>query len=202
VVTKDADRCKLVIQLVAGINLPVRKNAKGSRLKPYVELSFQKRKTRSNTSEGGNPQWSQTLAIDIEAPDGDFRPEALMETDIASDFININVFDEITIDLLQDERERDKEMYIRKEKVYLGSIQIPFTSVWERTRIDGKFPVDVPPSLLGYGQDTSDGLINIDAQDPTQLHIFITLDPPLAQPPPLKLKVKIFSQVHMCTYIS
>lgn len=189
IITRDADRCKLVIQLVSGINLPMRKNARGSKLKPFVELSFQKRTTRSITSEGANPQWNQTLAIEIEAPDGDFRPEALMETDIATDYIIVNVFDEITIDLLQDERERDREMYIRKEKVWLGSIQVPFTSVWERSRIDGKFPIIVPPSLLGYGQDTqTDEVIKIDAHDQSMLHIFVTLDPPLAQPPALKLK--------------
>ena len=190
VITKDADRCKLVIQLVAGINLPMRQNARGSKLKPFVELSFQKRKTRSIASEGPNPQWNQTLAVDIEAPDGDFRPQALMETDIASDYIIINVFDEITIDMLQDERERERELYIRKEKVWLGSIQVPFTSVWERSRIDGKFPISIPPTLLGYGQDLqTDEVIKIDAQDQSMLHIFITLDPPLAQPPALKLKV-------------
>ncbi|KAJ3338484.1 Coiled-coil and C2 domain-containing protein 2A [Kappamyces sp. JEL0680] len=192
VVSQDADKCKLVIQLQSGMNLPVRKGSKGAKLKPFVELSFQKRKTRSHTAEGPQPLWNQTLSVDIEAPDSDFRPEALMETDIATDVIYISLYDEMVVDMLQDDRERDKEMYIRKEKVYMGSIEIPFPSVWERSRIDGKFLVNIPPSLLGYTQDSgSDEIIRIDAHEQPLLHIFVTLDPPLRQPPLLSLKVVV-----------
>lgn len=198
IITRDADKCKLVIQLIAGLNLPTRSGVPGTKLRPFVELSFQKRKTRSTTSDGPSPTWNQTLAIDIEAPDGDFRPENLMETDIATEFIYINLFDEITVDLLQDDRQRDKEMYIRKERVWIGSIEIPFSSVWERSRIDGKFPIFTPPSLLGYGHETgSDKLIRIDTQDIPLLHVFVTLDPPLMQPPELKLKVITFKNNHV-----
>ena len=195
-VARDADHCKLVIQLISGINLPTRLDTFGTKLKPFVELSFQKKKTRSTTSDGPTPVWNQTLAVEIEAPDGDFRPENLMESDITTELIYINLFDEITVDLLQDDRQRDREMYIRKEKVWLGSIEIPFSSVWERSRIDGKFPIYMPPTLLGYGHQTgSDEIIKIDVQDIPLLHIFVTLDPPLVQPPELKLKVIVFYNI-------
>jgi coiled-coil and C2 domain-containing protein 2A len=202
-VSQDVEKCKLVIQLQSGLNLPLRNAAAaaglangngGGRngvLKPFVEMCFQRRKICSGTGDDGSqPLWNQSLAMEIQAPEDDFRPEALMETDIATDIIYINLFDEITVDMLENGREREREMYIRKERVSMGSIEIPFPSIWERSRIDGKFPIKIPPSLLGYTQDpgSSDEIIQIDPFDQPLLHIFITLDPPLRQPPVLSLK--------------
>ena len=188
-VSREADRCQLVIQLLNAASLPVRKGAKGSKIKPFVELAFQKKKSRSITGDGPFPQWNQTLAIEIDAPESDFRAEALMETDISCEVIVITLFDEVTLDLLDSDREREKEVYIRREKIWIGSVEIPFAAVWEKSRIDGRFPITIPPSLLAYEADHgSEDLVKVPINDEPTVHIFLTLDPPLMQPPNLNLK--------------
>jgi coiled-coil and C2 domain-containing protein 2A len=104
-------------------------------LRPFVELSFQKRKLRTVTGDGPSPSWNETLTLDIKALNGDFKPESLMETDIATEVLYLNIFDEITVDLIEDERERERSTYYRRDKVWLGSIEIPFSTIWGRARV-------------------------------------------------------------------
>jgi coiled-coil and C2 domain-containing protein 2A len=76
-------------------------------------------------------------------------------------------------------------------------MSIPFSTVWERVKIDGIFQVKIPVLSLGYEKGASSlaaevpSLAGIVSSGETLLHIFITLDPPLAQPAAMKLKVRI-----------
>jgi hypothetical protein len=181
VITQHVDQCQIVVQVLQGYHLPVRKVSKNSdkpKLRPYVEVSFQKKKLRTHANEGNAPTWNENLAMDIQAPNEDFKPEALMETELATEVLYLNVFDEVIVDLLQDAKERERSTYIRRDRVWLGSVEIPFSTLWKQSRIDGRFPVQLPPTLLGYETD----------EQQSNVHIFVTLDPPLQQPAYLELK--------------
>jgi hypothetical protein len=90
---------------------------------------------------------------------------------------------------------------LRKERFWLGSLSVPFSTIWERIKIDGMFAVNIPMLSLGYEKGTSSAssegpsLAGLISSGETLLHLFITLDPPLMQPAKLKLKVRslIFS---------
>lgn len=62
-------------------------------------------------------------------------------------------------------------------------------------QIDGTFRISTPPVLLGYtydlghgGGDTMDMPIE-EGEDVTYLSLFITIEPPLAQPEPVRERV-------------
>ncbi|KAI8896326.1 hypothetical protein BC833DRAFT_104494 [Globomyces pollinis-pini] len=192
--TSDIEQCQLSIQVVQAFNLPIRRESSNGKsktatsLRPYVEISFQKKKSKTSTSEGSHPIWNETINLSIEAQNSDFRPESLMETDIATEMVYINIFDELIVDLIEDERQREHSTYIRRDRIWIGSVNISLSTIWERSRLDGRFPISIPMALLGYVSEDAMADVNVSTIQQSQLHIFMTLDPPLAQPPPLVLK--------------
>ncbi|KAJ3274699.1 Coiled-coil and C2 domain-containing protein 2A [Terramyces sp. JEL0728] len=193
IVTSKIENCTISVQILQGLNFPVRQHdiqeANQIKLKPFAEISFQKNKIKSNVSDGVQPLWNQTMLLKVQAPTGDFSPETLMETDLATEILYINLFDEITVDLLEDKREKDRTTYVRRDRVWIGSIKIPFCFIWERARIDGYFPISHPCVLLGYEfPETEESLPKVELIQRSQLHMFITLDPPLNQPKNLIFK--------------
>ena len=139
--TTEADHCKLMIQILQGYNLPVRQSSNSfaansdTPLRPFCEFTFQKRKFHTSTVFGNNPLFNETLSVPIVAKNDDFKAEALMETDLATEILYLNIYDEIIVDLIQDDRERERETYYRRDKVWIGSLEIPFSSIWERSRV-------------------------------------------------------------------
>eukprot|EP00842_Homolaphlyctis_polyrhiza_P004473 jgi/Hompol1/5026/HPOL_000561-RA len=204
VVTASPESCRIVVQILRGFNLPVRKFALRQfvdptsnkqpttpiYVAPFVEVCFQQRKVRTTTADGQHPQWNETISLDVQAPNDDFSPEALNQTDLCTEMLFVNLFDEIVIDLLQDERERATSIHQRKERSWLGTLQIPFSTIWSQIRIDGHFKMRLPPQSLGYEKKALENSLvpfELPTSD-TLLHLFITLDPLLSQPSPLTLK--------------
>ena len=94
-------------------------------------------------------------------------------------------------------------MHERRERRFLGSFGIPFSTVYENQRVEGSFRVNVPFSLLGYSRSvvrlhatclelptplqatasSHESLHELGsaAASSTYLTIFVTLDPPLRQ---------------------
>ncbi|KAL2914077.1 hypothetical protein HK105_206335 [Polyrhizophydium stewartii] len=202
--TSNPDSCRIVVQVLRGFNLPVRR-ATVKRVEaatqapnaaplvyvaPFVEIGFQQRKIRTATAEGQNPQWNETVYLDVSVPEDDFRADSLNDSDIGTEMLFVNLFDEVIVDLIVDERERATSVHHRREHVWLGSLQIPFSTIWEQSRIDGEFKIRLPPQSLGYErkQVETPAVGSTEASNETLLHLFVTLDPPLAQPSPLKLR--------------
>jgi coiled-coil and C2 domain-containing protein 2A len=153
-------------------------NGKPNLIRPFVEIGFQKRKSRTDTRLGQNPQWNEMVRLKI--MNEDFDPQYLMDSDITSEMIYVNLFDEVVTDILEDTRTSDQFVHERIEKVWLGCLEIPFSTVWERgCRVVGTFPIEIPQSLNQYIQhiDESTGKIITSC-----IHLFITLDPQLLQP--------------------
>lgn len=125
------------------------------------------------------------LKLSIASPEDDYNPDTLIDSDIATEMIYINVFDEQVVDILKDERQKGVFFHERRDRVWLGSLAIPFSTVWERTRIDGAFPLSIPQALHQYDKPAAG---SGKSSTSSQLNLFITLDPPLLQPQNLNVK--------------
>ncbi|KAL4236187.1 Coiled-coil and C2 domain-containing protein 2A [Mactra antiquata] len=121
------------------------------------------------------------------APNDDYNPSNLQTVE---DCIFLNLFDEVVVDIQQDDRERSSTVHQRIEKKWLGSLKIPFPTIYFNGKIDGTFRVDAPPVLLGYVQESPAHLggvdVGVDKDIKTLLSLFITIEPPLTQPEPVK----------------
>jgi coiled-coil and C2 domain-containing protein 2A len=138
------------------------------RVLSFVTITFGNYSRKTKIIEGPFPQFNQTLSFPFEPPNGDFSPEVLS---LISQEIYFDIFDELTIDNLKDER----DIHVtnrRAEFRWLGSFSIPFEILYSSKQILGTFRVKTPPVRLGY---------RIDPTVYTALTVCVTLDPPLPQ---------------------
>ncbi|XP_059483780.1 coiled-coil and C2 domain-containing protein 2A [Neocloeon triangulifer] len=149
-------------------------------VRPFVEVSFKGATARTRAAEGANPTWNSELQIPIQ------------EEVFDHDLISIRLFDEIVVDVLDDERLRDIDVHTRHEKAWLGAINIPFSAVQRTSKIDGTFPLNMQQLLLGYEQEEQSrqfGPLLGPLDSPrgsscTFLNFFVTLQPPMVATEP------------------
>ncbi|XP_076317683.1 coiled-coil and C2 domain-containing protein 2A-like isoform X2 [Tachypleus tridentatus] len=155
-----------------------------SQVRPFVEVLFQKETVRTYVSDGPQPTWNQELELSLRAPNEDYSPSSL---ETIEDTIYFSLFDEVVVDMLEDETERDTVVHQRLERRWLGSLKIPFSTLYfNNSKIDGSFHVLTPPVLLGYGHEPkpwlSSGVFADINTNNTYLSIFITIEPALQLP--------------------
>ena len=93
-----------------------------------MEINFQNRKKRTQAVEGPHPQWNETISIPLDIFNETVTHEKLHSI---QDIVNLNVYDEYYVDLSIDERDRDSKIHRRKEKNWLATLAIPFSTIYK-----------------------------------------------------------------------
>ena len=142
----------------------------------------------------------------IRIPDFNFSPSKL---EMITSVISIDLFDEVMVDILEDDRKRATTLHQRIEKRWLGKFLLPFStlalrqtvSFFHKTiyiielyifletcftcnarQIEGTFLLDCPRVLLGYKADyyqDHNPLLGLNNNHQTFLQLYVNLDPPL-----------------------
>ncbi len=176
-------------------------------VRSYVEARFQSDSARTTSAPGPNPAWNQQLTLNFSSSEGvsaaGMTAEALAAV---RDSLHIHLFDEVSVDLLEDPSERSTQVHRRLERKWLGSLSVPFSSLFRNTRVEGTFRLRSPPVLLGYertghhggalgggddgGEAGPTSLTSVGGgggrhhRDATYLNLYLTVEPPLAAPDP------------------
>ncbi|XP_075526800.1 coiled-coil and C2 domain containing 2A [Dermacentor variabilis] len=147
-------------------------------VRPFVEVMFQQRTARTFVADGPHPTWNQELRLPITPEEG-----------VVKDMIYLNLFDEVVLDLLEDDRERHSTVYQRLERRWLGSLKIPFSTLYINAKIEGTFRVDVPVVLLGYAHEVKPWSPAQDAPaSSTYVSFYMTVEPGLQSPEVLRAR--------------
>jgi coiled-coil and C2 domain-containing protein 2A len=182
--------CHVTVRVVMAINVPLREGHEGRRdkcpVKSFVRIQFGKETARTETAYGPHPHWNEELVLPFHPPDDDFSPAALLKV---SDDLILHLYDEVMVNMITDERQKDSDIHMKIEKKWLGSLTIPFSTLHSHSRIEGTFQLDTPPIILGYDwTPPSQNLVEDSSK--TFLQLFISLEPPLSTLPPITDRVK------------
>ncbi|KAI5694892.1 hypothetical protein M8J75_007313 [Diaphorina citri] len=180
---------KVLVSVVRAFEIPIRKDVDAISedkismvpVRPFVEVSFEGFSARTTTAEGANPTWNQDLIIPILPATSDFSPGALQNI---TSCLHVHLFDEIVVDLIEDEAQRENNIHQRLERNWLGSLTIPFSTLYFNSKIEGTFKLYSPPFLLGYDRSTSCEEASY-LRHSTFLTLILMVQPPLNPPEPL-----------------
>ncbi|KAJ7389194.1 Coiled-coil and C2 domain-containing protein 2A, partial [Desmophyllum pertusum] len=155
-------------------------------VRPFVEAVFQGQFSSTTVADGPNPSWNEELIIPFRAPNNDYSPETLQTV---NDVVYLNLFDEVVFNILQDDRQQSTNIHQRLERHWLGSIEIPFSTIYFNNKVEGTFRVNTPPVLLGYHKrgrhSGAPGDLGIISRNDTLLTLFVTIEPPLQPSQPM-----------------
>ncbi|RAW30573.1 hypothetical protein PC110_g13075 [Phytophthora cactorum] len=134
----------------------------------FVQVSFQG-KTRQTTcaaimgtvgkSEhgvGAHPMWMETVALPFRPPQDDWSPDGIKST---QDVIRFSLFDQVTrpaSTTADEERQEGEERLgsqtraLHRENCFLGSLEVPFLTLYRAGRLEGSLRCQMPVEHLGY----------------------------------------------------
>ncbi|KAI9090449.1 hypothetical protein DFS34DRAFT_597595 [Phlyctochytrium arcticum] len=211
--------CRLVVQVLRGNNFPTRIRKENSRpvtdldnegpivscsaglgqlesdlksssqlLRPYVQVSFQNQTSCTATADGFDPLWNDTVTLPVSLPSKE-TDEVFNKLDFQS--IRFDLFDEM---LTSTNGEDIAVTTQRRDKIWFGSVVIPFSVLRKELRLAGEFPVRTPVLLPGYEVTNSEPPLpsaSIDIERKvTKVYMFLTLEPPIAPSEDIDVQMK------------
>eukprot|EP00672_Neobodo_designis_P020268 CAMPEP_0174838294 /NCGR_PEP_ID=MMETSP1114-20130205/7304_1 /TAXON_ID=312471 /ORGANISM="Neobodo designis, Strain CCAP 1951/1" /LENGTH=257 /DNA_ID=CAMNT_0016072389 /DNA_START=1 /DNA_END=770 /DNA_ORIENTATION=- len=164
-------QCQIVVHAMKAENMPLRID--GTPTDVVAELTFVAYQATSTPQHGPNPSWFETLSVPFKPPDFDQSTLSIIE-----DSIVISFYDQVAIDLPAKDatsHPANKTVQFRQERRFLGSVEMPFYSVFdaEKSSIEGQFTVATPRLIMGY---------TVPEQAPTAT-LYFSVWPPLPAPP-------------------
>ena len=129
-----------------------------SRINTFVEASFQGQNSRTTSRGGTMPVWNETLRCRF-VPQFSGAGSRWTASNLRQvrDKINLSLFDEQVHKNESDFRHRNA-INIRRERRYLGSVSIPFTTIYNRKQISGLFRLDRPVVNVAYEHPPAPGV--------------------------------------------
>jgi len=164
----------LRVNIIRAQNVPFSKSK--NTVHPFVEVSFQQLKTCTTAGNGSTPTWNQELVLPIKLADG---LRSLSSLQSIRDDLFIQLFDQVVVDLVDDDRERDTSVHQRYERHWLGGFTIPFSSIYKWSKIEGTVALEMPLVPIGY--EHSDPCYKLEYSG-TLLTVLISLNPSVAAP--------------------
>jgi len=126
-------------------------NQGGSRTcNTFVEGSFQGQHPRTSPRTGTQPMWNETLRMRfIPAYSGTQSRWTASNMKQVRDKVRISVFDEQVHQNEKDFRQKNS-VNERRERRYLGTVSVPFTTLYRRKTVQGLFRLERPTINLAY----------------------------------------------------
>ena len=155
-------------------------------LAPFVEILFGNHAARTKAQIGCFTSFNEAITLPVEGKQGqELSPRYLWALD---DPVTINFFDEISVQTDGQVAGRDgadtskykpatgdPRITVTMERRFLGSLRIPFSSIFKARTLQGSVKIDVPPGMLGYVSHPSGA--------PTA-QVYLTVTPQVPHPEP------------------
>nr|XP_046214906.1 protein CC2D2B-like isoform X3 [Oncorhynchus gorbuscha] len=110
-------------------------------VQPFVEVRFQETTYESSVEQGPNPCWREEFTLEFKSLGGDYSHAGLSKV---QDDIVINVFDEMSFQVIESSSLRGCGSQVFSGRQWLGSVTLPFRSLLQQS----KFSTDEDEDLL------------------------------------------------------
>ena len=115
-------------------------------------MRFREQEDRTNASPGRSPHWKETIALSLDSQLGGLTPASALQSD---DNVYISLFDEVYTPATGGRTGVNGSGY-DVERRFLGSVTVPFSTIYLTGKIDGFFRLETPDVNLGYETGEAD----------------------------------------------